>query len=85
MSAHPANPSLTTATARQRRRLPPLVVIGAGLAGWATVREFRKRDPLTPVIVVTADRGDLYAKPGLSNALAQQRTPQQLVSTSAAS
>ena len=62
----------------------PLVVIGAGLAGWTTVRELRKLDKLTPVIVVTADSGDFYAKPGLSNALAQKRRPEQLVSTSAA-
>ena len=62
----------------------PLVVVGAGLAGWTTVREFRKLDSVTPVIVVTADSGDFYAKPGLSNALAQKRTPQQLVSTPAA-
>jgi rubredoxin-NAD+ reductase len=62
----------------------PLVVVGAGLAGWTTVREFRKRDAATPVVVVTSDSGDFYAKPTLSNALAQKRTPQQLVSTSAA-
>ena len=62
----------------------PLVVVGAGLAGWTTVREFRKLDGVTPVIVITADSGDFYAKPGLSNALAQKRTPAQLVSTPAA-
>lgn len=62
----------------------PLVVIGAGLAGWTTVREFRKLDPTTPVVVVTADSGDFYAKPTLSNAYAQKRTPAQLVSTPAA-
>jgi rubredoxin-NAD+ reductase len=59
-------------------------VVGAGLAGWTTVREFRKLDSVTPVIVVTADNGDFYAKPSLSNALAQKRTPEQLVSTPAA-
>ena len=62
----------------------PLVVVGAGLAGWTTVREFRKLDRVTPVIVVTADSGDFYAKPALSNALAQKRTPAQLISTPAA-
>ena len=51
----------------------PLVVVGAGLAGWTTVREFRKRDAVTPVVVVTSDSGDFYAKPTLSNALAQKR------------
>ena len=62
----------------------PLVVVGAGLAGWTTVREFRKLNSVTPVIVVTADSGDFYAKPGLSNALGQKRTPAQLISTPAA-
>ena len=62
----------------------PLVVIGAGLAGWTTVRELRKLDTTTPVVVVTADSGDFYAKPTLSNAYAQKRTPAQLVSTPAA-
>jgi len=32
----------------------PVIVIGAGLAGWTTVREFRKLDTATPVVVVTA-------------------------------
>jgi len=54
---------------------PPLIVIGAGLAGWTAVREFRKHDRSTPVIVVTADDGDFYAKPSLSNAFAQGRAP----------
>ena len=62
----------------------PLVVVGAGLAGWTTVREFRKLDTTTPVVVVTADSGDFYAKPSLSNAMAQKRGPQQMVTTPAA-
>lgn len=62
----------------------PLIIIGAGLAGWTTIREFRKLDTTTPVILVTADNGDFYAKPSLSNAFAQKRTPDQLVSTPAA-
>ncbi len=62
----------------------PLIVIGAGLAGWTTIREFRKLDPDTPVTLITADSGDFYAKPTLSNAFAQQRGPTQLVTTPAA-
>lgn len=62
----------------------PLLIIGAGLAGWTTAREFRKHDTTTPVVLVTADSGDFYAKPTLSNAFAQHRTPAQLVSTAAA-
>ena len=55
----------------------PVVVIGAGLAGWTTVREFRKLDAATPVLLITADSGDFYAKPSLSNVFAQGRTPAQ--------
>jgi len=62
----------------------PIIIIGAGLAGWTTVREFHKLDTSTPVVVVTADSGDFYAKPTLSNAYAQKRSPAQLVSTPAA-
>ncbi len=62
----------------------PLIIIGAGLAGWTTVREFRKLDTSTPVLMVTADNGDFYAKPTLSNAFGQKRTPAQLVTTPAA-
>jgi rubredoxin---NAD+ reductase len=62
----------------------PVIVIGSGVAGWTTVREFRKLDAHTPVVLVTADSGDFYAKPTLSNAYAQKRGPAQLVTTPAA-
>ena len=61
-----------------------LVIIGAGLAGWTTAREFRKLDTSTPIVLVTADSGDFYAKPTLSNACAQKRTAEELVTTPAA-
>lgn len=61
----------------------PIIVLGSGLAGWTTVRELRKLDPSTPVTLITLDNGDFYAKPSLSNALQQGRTPEQLVSTGA--
>ena len=59
----------------------PVVIIGAGLAGWTVAREFRKLDTTTPLVLLTADAGDFYAKPTLSNAFAQQRTPAQLITT----
>ena len=72
-----------TADAQANTAQPPLIIIGAGLAGWSVVREFRKLDATTPVLLITADRGDFYAKPSLSNAFAQGRAPVQLVSTEA--
>ncbi len=62
----------------------PIIIIGAGLAGWTTAREFRKLDATTPVVMITADSGDFYAKPTLSNAFAQKKAPDQLVVTTAA-
>ncbi|MBC7597536.1 MAG: FAD-dependent oxidoreductase [Polaromonas sp.] len=64
--------------------MKPLIVIGAGLAGWTTVREFRKLDTNTPVMMITADSGDFYAKPSLSNAFAQGKAPAALVNMPAA-
>lgn len=57
----------------------PIIIIGAGLAAWTTVREFRKLDTTTPILMITADCGDFYAKPTLSNAFAQKKSPEQLV------
>jgi rubredoxin---NAD+ reductase len=65
--------------------MSPIIIIGAGLAGWTTARELRKLDKVTPVLLITADSGDFYAKPSLSNAFAQKRGPAQLLTTPAAS
>jgi len=62
----------------------PIIIIGAGIAGWTTARESRRLDTTTPVMMITADSGDFYAKPSLSNAFAQKRTPELLVTTPAA-
>ena len=61
----------------------PLVIVGAGLAGWTVARECRKLDATRSIVLVTSDSGDFYAKPTLSNAYAQKRTPEQLVTTPA--
>lgn len=60
-----------------------IVIVGSGLAGWTAVRELRKLDKTVPVTLVTADSGDFYSKPMLSNALAQGKTPAQLVGSAA--
>lgn len=67
----------------QRHPEGPVVVVGSGLAGWSAVREFRKLDANTPVLMITADAGDFYAKPALSNALVQGKVAAQLVTTPA--
>ncbi|MEW6677972.1 MAG: FAD-dependent oxidoreductase [Pseudomonadota bacterium] len=62
----------------------PLVIIGAGLAGYTLAKELRKLAPDLPITLVTADSGALYSKPMLSNALAQGQAPEALVQASAA-
>jgi rubredoxin---NAD+ reductase len=61
-----------------------IVVVGAGLAGWSTIREFRKRDASARVVLISADDADFYSKPSLSNAFALRRTLAALVTTPAA-
>jgi rubredoxin-NAD+ reductase len=61
-----------------------IVVIGGGMAAYALAREFRKLEPETPFTIVSADDGAVYAKPMLSNALAQNKTADALVQKDAA-
>ncbi len=63
----------------------PIIIIGAGLAGWSTARALRKQDGDTALVLIAADSADVYAKPSLSNAFALRRAPAQLISASAAS
>jgi rubredoxin-NAD+ reductase len=61
----------------------PLVIVGAGLAAWTVVRELRKLDAQRRIVMLSSDSADFYAKPTLSNALAQKRSAEQLVTTPA--
>ena len=62
----------------------PLVIVGAGLAAWTVVRELRKLDAQRSIVMFSSDSADFYAKPTLSNALAQKRSAAQLITTTAA-
>jgi rubredoxin-NAD+ reductase len=61
----------------------PAIVIGSGLAGYAVVREFRKLDAETPLLLLSRDHAGFYSKPMLSNALAGQKTAASLLMKSA--
>ncbi|WP_018506995.1 NAD(P)/FAD-dependent oxidoreductase [Thiobacillus thioparus] len=63
--------------------MPPIVIVGSGLAGYTLLKEIRKRDTSTPVTLVTADDGAFYSKPNLSNALAAGRSAAALAGASA--
>lgn len=58
-------------------------IIGSGVAAWTLVRELRKADPEAEIRLITADSGDFYSKPMLSNALASGKTAESLVMTPA--
>jgi rubredoxin-NAD+ reductase len=63
--------------------MPPIVIVGSGLAGYTLLKEIRKRDTETPVTLITADDGVFYAKPNLSNALAAGKSAAALAGASA--
>lgn len=56
----------------------PIVVIGTGLAGYNLVKEFRKQDAETSVIMITADDGCNYSKPMLSTGFTKGKSASEL-------
>lgn len=63
--------------------MKPIIIIGAGMAGYTAARELRKLDKSIALTVITADDGGFYSKPMLSNAFAQKKLAAQLVTQSA--
>lgn len=57
----------------------PIVVIGTGLAGYNLVKEFRKHDKTTQVLMLTADDGCNYSKPMLSTGFTKGKNASDLV------
>lgn len=64
--------------------MEPVTIVGSGLAGYTLARELRKLDAAVPLRVVSAEGAGFYSKPMLSNAYAQKRTPEDLLSSDAA-
>ncbi len=58
--------------------MQPIVIIGSGLAGFNTVKEFRKLDKETPIVVITSDDGRNYSKPMLSAGFTKEKTADDL-------
>jgi rubredoxin-NAD+ reductase len=63
--------------------LDPIVILGSGLAGYSVARNLRRLDKSVAVTVVTADHGQFYSKPMLSEALSAGHTADMLVNKSA--
>lgn len=59
-----------------------LVIVGSGLGGYLLVKELREQGYSDKVTVVTADDGAFYSKPQISNALAQNKSADDLVNIS---
>lgn len=62
----------------------PIVIIGAGLAGWAAAEALHKAAAQNllggaPIVMITADSGDRYHKPMLSASFAAKKTSADLV------
>ena len=64
--------------------MAPIIIIGSGLAGYNTARALRRADPATPLLVISADGGEFYSKPMLSEAFTAGKTPESLPISSGA-
>ena len=69
---------------RKRTGAVPLVILGSGLAGYSLARKVRQRDAAIPIVLISADGGEVYSKPMLSNALARGHQPDDMVQMEAA-
>jgi len=56
-----------------------ITIIGTGLAGYNLAKEIRKLDKDVSITMVTADDGESYSKPMLSNALSKGKSADQLI------
>ncbi|MGI9345108.1 MAG: FAD-dependent oxidoreductase [Gammaproteobacteria bacterium] len=57
----------------------PVVIIGSGMAGYAAAKALRKEGYTQKLSMISTDGGEMYAKPKLSNSLAMQKLPEQLI------
>lgn len=55
-----------------------IVVIGSGLAAYSLVREFRKLDTRTPVLIISQDDAHSYSKPMLSTGFTKNKSADEL-------
>jgi rubredoxin-NAD+ reductase len=62
--------------------MQPLVIIGAGLAGYNLAKEFRKLNAERPLVIITRDDGRNYSKPLLSTGFTKNKTADELAMNS---
>ncbi len=56
-----------------------VVIVGAGMAGWAVAEGLRARDPACPIRLLATDHGDYYVKPQLSTGFAKGLDAQAMI------
>lgn len=81
MAASSARPVSSTGNAKGSP--DTLVILGAGIAGWATAEAVRRHDPERPILMVSACDGSVYSKPALSVAMGKGLSADDLVEKSA--
>ncbi len=55
-----------------------IIIIGSGLAGYTLVKEFRRLDKTTSILLISADDGRYYSKPMLSTGFAKNKSADEL-------
>lgn len=60
-----------------------VIIVGAGMAGWAMAEAIRSRDEQMPITMITACSGDRYNKPELSVSFSRTPDRDQLVRNTA--
>jgi rubredoxin-NAD+ reductase len=63
----------------------PIVIIGTGIAGYTLLKELRRIDAETPVIIITGDDGRNYSKPMLSTGFTKNKDANALAMSDAGS
>lgn len=76
-------PAAEPASAAGEEAQAPVIIIGTGLAGYNTAKEFRKHDSDTPLQLLTVDDGRFYSKPMLSSGFTRNTTADDLATASA--
>ncbi len=57
----------------------PILIVGGGAAGYAALRELRRRDSVSNIELLTADDGSVYDDASFGPAIAEGRRPGSLV------
>ena len=57
----------------------PILIVGAGIAGYTLARALRRRDATIPIGLLAAHDGDVYPKSALPYAMGANRRPVELV------